>query len=184
MKLGRFGVLLVTGLSLFIGVGVAATSPAQVVHAKAKTTLKTFPKSMRGTWYSYQDNTMYKYKITATKLVDNGFVERLHSRKMSYVVKHTENSKHPSWFIAKNAKAKKQTWVTVWGWEQWGGDCAAYRVTTHKLGGHKVPVLQIAGGPATGYWTTRHGYHTKKLAKKYGNHYYKGERKHSLNQPM
>lgn len=176
MKLKRRGILLVLVLSMLFGVGMMTRSSNQVAFAKTRRTLKTFPKSIRGTWYSYQDHKMSRTKITAKKIIGDGYVNRVHSRKENYSVKVGTKRKHPTWVIARMATlTNKERWVNTLGWYQTAGAGGSYRKTVHKLGGHKHAVLQTATG--AGYWTFSHGYHSKHLAKKYGNHYFKGERK-------
>jgi len=175
MKLKRRGILLVLVLSMIFGVGMMTSSLNQVAFAKTRRTMKTFPKSIRGTWYSYQDHKMSRTKITAKKIVGDGHVYRLHSRKVTYVVKNNVKAKHLSWVIAgTRTLSNKEHWVNVIDWHQISGYGSFYRKATHKLGGHKHAILQMASG--VGVWTDGHGYHSKHLAKKYGNHYFKGER--------
>ncbi|WP_203639092.1 DUF4179 domain-containing protein [Levilactobacillus wangkuiensis] len=176
MKLKRRGILVVLVLSMIFGVGMMTSSSNQVAFAKTRRTMKTFPKSIRGTWYSYQDHKMSQIKITAKKFIVDGHVNRLHSRKVTYVVKNYANMKHPSWVTAgMMIHSNKERWVNVMGWYQSSGYGSSYRKATHKLNGHKRAILQMASGVEA--WTDGHGYHSKHLAKKYGNHYFKGERK-------
>ncbi|WP_125764733.1 hypothetical protein [Levilactobacillus mulengensis] len=175
MELKRRGILLVLVLSMIFGVGMMTSSSNQVAFAKTRRTMKTFPKSIRGTWYSYQDHKMSRTKITAKKIVSDGYVYRLHSRKVTYVVKNNAKMKHPSWVTAGMITlSNKERWVNVMGWYQTAGDGSSYRKVTHKLAGHKHSILQVSVGAE--FWTYSHGYHSKHLAKKYGNHYFKGER--------
>lgn len=169
-------IMLMVGL-LALPLGTVALGSAPVTaHAKAKTTLKTFPKSIRGTWYTYQYHKMYRYKITSKKIVGTGFTNRLHSRKLSYAVKFPAKIKHPTWVVAQNTSAfKHEHWINVKGWYQSAGDGTYYRRMTRKIGGHKYATLQLASGADA--WTDGNAYHSKKNAKKYANHYFKGERR-------
>lgn len=176
MRLKRHSGVVLMVLSLLVGVGVATNANQSVAHAKAKRTLKVYPKRIRGTWYSYQYHKMYRYKISAKKMVGTGLKNQLHSRKANYFVKNNAKMKHPNWVVARIFKlSNNERWVNVMGWYQTAGDGSSYWKTTHKLGGHKRAVLKMAGG--AGFWTYAHGYHSKHLAKKYANHYFKGERR-------
>ncbi|WP_203642669.1 hypothetical protein [Levilactobacillus andaensis] len=175
MKLRRSGMLLLLVLSLVLGLGMASTSSNQTAYAKAKYTMKTFPKSIRGTWYSYQYHKMYRIKITSKKITGSDFTNRLHSRKVTAYPKQSAKVKHPSWVTAGMMTVNHEHWVNVMGWYQSAGAGDDYRQVTHKIGGSQHSILQMAGG--AGLWTYAHGYHSKHLAKKYANHYFKGERK-------
>jgi len=177
MKLRRSGMLLLLVLSLVLGLGMASTSSNQTAYAKAKYTMKTFPKSIRGTWYSYQYHEMDRIKITSKKITEIKEVSRLHSRKTTAYPKENAKMKHPSWVTARMMTVNHEHWVNVMGWYQTAGDGESYRQVTHKIGGSHHSILQMAGG--AGFWTDSHGYHSKHLAKKYGNHYFKGERRNS-----
>ncbi|MFC6289009.1 hypothetical protein [Levilactobacillus angrenensis] len=55
-----------------IGIGGTTLSAPTTAQAKAKSSLTTFPKNMRGTWYHYEENNGYYYKsmkFTTKKLV-------------------------------------------------------------------------------------------------------------------
>ncbi|WP_143462521.1 hypothetical protein [Levilactobacillus enshiensis] len=174
MKLRRRGMLLLLVLSLVLGLGMAATTSNQTAYAKARYTMKTFPKSIRGTWYSYQYHKMYRIKITAKKMTGTDFTSRLHSRKVTAYPKSGAKMKHPSWVTARMMTVDHEHWVNVMGWYQTAGDGESYRQVNHKIGGQRHRILQTASG--AGFWTDSHGYQSKHLAKKYANHYFKGER--------
>lgn len=55
-----------------IGIGGTTLNAPTTAQAKAKSSLATFPKNMRGTWYHYEENNGYYYKsmkFTTKKLV-------------------------------------------------------------------------------------------------------------------
>jgi len=176
MNLKQRSFVLMLVLSVMVGLGLAVTTSNKVAYAKTQTTMKKFPKSIRGTWYSYQFHKMYRYKITAKKIVGSDFVNRLHSRSVTYTIKNNVKMTHPTWVTAGIfTLSNHERWVNVMGWYQTAGDGISYRRVTHKIGGQKHAILQMASG--AGFWTDGHGYHSKHLAKKYSNHYFKGERK-------
>jgi len=45
-----------------LGVSVAVVTPGTSAQAKAKPSLKALPKSIRGTWYHYEENDGYYYQ--------------------------------------------------------------------------------------------------------------------------
>ncbi|AYM02251.1 hypothetical protein [Levilactobacillus yiduensis] len=73
-----FGALLV---ATTIGIGGTTLTAPTTAQAKAKSSLKAFPKSMRGTWYHYEENNGYYYKsmkFTAKKQVLRNYFASSH----------------------------------------------------------------------------------------------------------
>ncbi|WP_125581436.1 hypothetical protein [Levilactobacillus cerevisiae] len=59
-----------------MGVAFAVVTPGMTADAQAKKSLKTFPKSLRRTWYHYEKNdngkfTYSKLTFTAKKMTEN-----------------------------------------------------------------------------------------------------------------
>lgn len=165
--LGSLGVAL-------MGVGLVAT-PVTVAFAKANRTLRTFPKSIRGTWYTYNNHHYYRVKITAKQMISAGTTQRLHSRKNVYFTgKPWAKRVHPSWIIAAHAYYQDEDWIWTYGWYQGAGAGNYYMRTSNYLEGKYHPALQLASG--AGIWTDGYAYHTKHLARHYSNAHFEGDR--------
>lgn len=136
---------------------------------------KTFPKKMRGTWYSCSsdDNSLTKTVITKNKMIyryKNGKVTNsLHVYK-----KHSLNPKSKgyrrnriSWLFlnyVKPFKEKNRYYVVYRGWNQVLGTNVHYNVS--KINGHEILTL------SSGFYVSDHSYKSKKLALKYKQKHY------------
>ncbi|MFC6180760.1 hypothetical protein [Lactiplantibacillus daowaiensis] len=163
-------------ITVMATVGVTAPTAAQTAQAATKYTIKAFPKRLRGTWYTYDtyNHKIVKVRITAKKLVSDGYTSRLHSRKVTSYPKQGAKMKHPSWIIGYNFTYKGEKWTQTYGWYQSAGDGEYYRKIDHRINGKKYATLQMAGG--AGIWTDGYGYHSKKAAKANGYRWFKGDR--------
>lgn len=179
MKLKRGVTLFVATLMLAL-LGMIGQPANQLTAEAAKYSLKTFPKRIRGTWYTYDkyEHKTRTIKITAKTLKDGKYVSRLHARKVNANIPDHPKVVHSSWITADNYPVFGEHWVDVRGWYQTSGDGGYYRKVTHKIHGKKHTMLQMAGG--AGVWTNSYGYHSKKLAKANANRWFKGDR-HNLN---
>ncbi|MDT7013592.1 hypothetical protein [Levilactobacillus namurensis] len=154
-----------------------ATMPVQTAQAKTHHTLKSFPKSIRGTWYSYNSKShrYFKTKITATKMSFGKSVYHLHSRKDLYGGKLWAKHKHPNWIVADHATTiTHEHFIHTYYWDQGVGSGDYYQRTSNLLGGKYYPALHYASGPEL--WTIGYSYHSKKIAKKYANAKFEGDR--------
>jgi len=166
--------LLALGLGL---VGALVTGPV-TASAASKSTMKTFPKAYRHTWYHYSrghyDTVTFGAKRVGGLSYFNGvatkYVAYLHAHKLTT----TKLKQHPSWSTAVNVTARQATWVNVRGWNQIMGAGDFYKVMSKSVSGQQHQVLSQAGG--AGVWTDAHYYRSKVVAKQLGNRHFKGER--------
>jgi len=163
-----------TLLTLTLGVAGVALSPATTSHAKAKTTLKTFPKRLRGTWYADAGKIDgYHYyngvRFTAKQFYFQANVTKnfvgfpLHAHKLPF----TGTKKgHLGWAYA--TKHHGLVKVAPWNRNVTLPLAGYYRKTTTKIKGHKVTVVQqVSANKKEVYYQY---YATKKLARQFAKH--------------
>lgn len=147
-------------------VGGTGVLSAPAVTAQAKSTMKVFPKSIRGTWYHYDGKGHYgTTKITAKKIKTRSYssghwytyTTPLHHRKTT--VDPDKASRHLKWGVAIMANG----WTDLRGWNQSAGDGVYYKVGHQRYHGKHVRVLKEAGGAMIE--VNKHSYKTKHLAK-------------------
>lgn len=147
-------------------VGGTGVLSAPAVTAQAKSTMKVFPKSIRGTWYHYDGKGHYgTTKITAKKIKERSYssghwytyTTPLHHRKTT--ADPDKASRHLKWGVA----IKVSGWTDLRGWNQSAGDGAYYKVGHQRYHGKHVRVLKEAGGAMIE--VNKHSYKTKHLAK-------------------
>jgi len=173
MKLKRLlGMVALTLVVATVGTMQALTK--QEVTAHASRTSRTFPKRLRGTWYTYMDHKYYRMRITAKKMSYGGYVSQLHSRKKTFYSKVATHPKHPNWIISRNLTYKGQAWTWTYGWYQGAGAGEYYSRVTCNLDGHRYAAIQLASG--AGIWTDGYAYHSKALAKRYAHTHFQGDR--------
>ncbi|MFC6289774.1 hypothetical protein [Levilactobacillus angrenensis] len=155
-------------LALLVG-ATGAMSPV-TAQAKHKTSLATFPRALRGTWYQdvgkvggyhyYNGVRFTKHKFYFLANMTKNFVgSPLHARKLP--VKETK--KHMDWVYA----TKKKGLIRV---EPWTNQITLplagyYRHATIKRKGKKVKVVQEVS--ANGKRVNYQYYATKKLARQF-----------------
>ncbi|MFC6164814.1 hypothetical protein ACFP3T_09060 [Lactiplantibacillus dongliensis] len=178
MKVKRLLVMFLATLAIMVS-GLFLKPNDQKAQASAYT-IKTFPKRIRGTWYTYDnyDHKIIRIKISTRKMSDGKYTNRLHSRKTTAYPKQGAKMKHPSWIIGRNFTYKGEHWTQTYGWYQSAGDGDYYRKVTHRIHGKKVQLLQMAGG--AGIWTDGYGYHSKRAAKANAKRWFKGDRHYQL----
>ncbi|WP_220727863.1 hypothetical protein [Apilactobacillus xinyiensis] len=145
------------------------------VQAK-KNYIHKFPKSLKGTWYSYDkdvdgNNKMYKLAINEKNF-------RFHPYKKHRVfigcqppkTKHEKSlyKKTEKWLYGISFKQKGHEWIKFYGWQQQAGCGQNYNV--RMINGHKV----LSIGDGAGNWICGHYYQSKKLALKMGTRHYHG----------
>ncbi|MCL0330788.1 hypothetical protein [Apilactobacillus xinyiensis] len=138
--------------------------------------LKKFPKSIRGTWYTYTNfgygkKKIYKLKANAKKLHFHPYVK--HNIGAGALPKATKKEKRYFnktiyWTYCDVFKFQGRKWFNFMGWQQDAGDGDNYNIS--KLKGHRV--LTLAGG--AGNWVSAHYYKSRQLAKKMGEKHYQG----------
>lgn len=167
MKLNQLmGIL---GVTLMVGTASPIVAPSVVAQAKTKTTLKTFPKSIRGTWHSYNlaGRNYHAVRFTAKGLAwqENvstrlGQPDKLKVHKLPF--SGTRKAGSWQWVFA----IKKQGFVKVSAWDKTVTlpPEGYYRVIQKKYQGKKIRVLQQTN-QLTGHRYYEYSYTTKKLAK-------------------
>lgn len=173
-------ILLTTILLAAMGVGGFQTSQVTTAHARAKKTMKVYPKRYRHSWYHYDGHGKYD-KVRFTKKVwhyaqyYDGTTTKgtltLHSRSVRADLDKAKI--HGSWVVGQKFSFRHASWIDLRGWNQSAGDGTYYKVTTKKFHGKKVSVLTDAYGAMV--TTDKHYYRSKKVAKRLGNHHFKGE---------
>jgi hypothetical protein len=178
MKIKRLLVMFLATLAIMVS-GLFLKPSDQKVQASAYT-IKTFPKRIRGTWYTYDryDHKIFRIRISAKKLTENKYISRLHSRKKTAYPKLGAKIKHPSWIIGYTFTYKGEYWTQTYGWYQSAGAGDYYRKVNHRIHGKQYATLQLASG--AGIWTDGYAYHSKKAAKAYSHHWFKGDRHNRL----
>lgn len=147
----------------FMGLGGGAGTAQAAQH-----TVATFPKSLRGTWYTYDSHQYYRTRITAKTITVNGTTGHLHP------VKAAGTNVQSDWVQATPVTYRGEHWINVRGWFQAAGSGDDYRKVTHTLKGKRHAALQYASGSV--FKTSTYGYRSKALAKTYAHHYYAGDR--------
>ncbi|MDF7673145.1 hypothetical protein PT281_07710 [Lactobacillus sp. ESL0701] len=153
---------------------IVAIAPHPI--AATTTKIKSYPKSMRGTWYYYDTYTQKLDKEVFTKKTAKFYVGK---KKVGYNTLHTY-VKHDQ-YLSNNAYLQKTghwayannsttinglTWLNIRGWNQGMGDGAYYNTAT--LDGTEI--LTNASGAKI--WVDHHAYRTPELAKAFENKHY------------
>ena len=136
---------------------------------------KTFPKKMRGTWYSCSsdDNSLTKTVITKNKIIyryKNGKVTNsLHVYKKHSLNPKSKGYRHNriSWLFlnyVKPVKEKNMYDVVYRRWNQFLVSNVHYNVS--KINFHEILSL------SSGFYVSDHSYKSKKLALKYKQKHY------------
>lgn len=155
-----------------LGVSLTVTQTQTPVQAKAKSSLKAIPKSVRGTWYHYEEHNGYYYqtmKLSAKKMtVYKGFdaYGRKHakSKYTLHTLKNVNNAlsysskKKAHWIFATNKKKGVEIGPWNFGFNFVGN--GVYKVTHQTYKGKKVKVLTNRNGEVKD-----HFYQTKAQAK-------------------
>ncbi|AYM03657.1 hypothetical protein [Levilactobacillus yiduensis] len=161
-----------------MGAAVTVATPGMTADAKAKKSLKTFPKSLRRTWYHYEKNAkgklVYsKLKFTAKKVNVswNGW-DTSKVRKDKYILHQYDPAKKlqqgkDNWYFAYKSGGKTR----IGGWDtdylpnmSYKRALEQYKVVTTKVKGKKVKVLHDTILPSRPV-DTKYYYTSKKLAK-------------------
>lgn len=161
--------LLFTGLLASTLLGTGTLLSVETPTTAQASTLKTFPKKMRGTWYYYnhQNHHYYKTRITAKAMIFDGYKETLHSRKSLFYHGNPKNrQKYARWITAEHVyTTDDDDFIHTYGWYQGAGSGEFYQRTNNQLGGKLRPALQYCHG--AGIITQGYAYRTKALAKRY-----------------
>lgn len=162
-----------------IGIGGTTLNAPTTAQAKAKSSLATFPKNMRGTWYHYEENNGYYYKsmkFTTKKLVlrnyfalGNIFTTK---RTLKYVkVKSLSSYAETADFTRKSrnrvsafAAKNGYTRIAPGGLLVTDGG-GTYKVIHKNYKGKSVKVLYMKAYEAFNSSSTDHLYQTKAQAK-------------------
>lgn len=135
-----------------IGATAVVTVPTQA-QAKSTSSLKTFPKAMRGTWYHYEENNGYYYKsmkISSKKMTVKNFLNpfyqkqakwtgTIHPIKNQRTFTEGESSKKLHWTSARSVKGGYTT-VLPYGIGATNGG-GTYKVIHKTYKGKSVKVL-------------------------------------------
>jgi hypothetical protein len=162
-----------------IGVTAAITGPTTVQAQAAKTSLAAFPKSIRGTWYHYEENNGYYYKtvtIGAKKMTVKNYFDAFGKKKAKWTgtlhtTKNQDNdfrqgwgNKKSHWTSAKSVKGG-YTKVVAYGMFATNGG-GTYKVIHKTYKGKSVKVLyNKAVVKNWGKQLADHYYQTKAQAK-------------------
>lgn len=151
---------------------IGAVADYSVLTVEAKTSMTTFPKKMRGTWYQYDyTGQLVKQTLTGKKWISyyNGKreVEYLHPEPKGRPAYPKYEKKKENWLyiLGSPVKVRGRKWILVEGWYQLGGG-ASYNVS--RINGHWV----LTNATGSGLWNSNHWYHSAKLAKKLRNKRY------------
>ncbi|UQS84643.1 hypothetical protein MOO46_05180 [Apilactobacillus apisilvae] len=145
-------------------------------HASHLKYLNKFPNEIKGTWYTYtNDSGLSKHK-KIEKMVVNKKTFNFHPYRKHDVIeganltKKQENelNKTSRWSYAMEFNYKGHKWFNFMGWQQGAGDGSFFNI--HNFDGHKV--LMSAGG--AGISVDGQYYKSKTLAKKFSNKRFKG----------
>ncbi|MFC6290580.1 hypothetical protein [Levilactobacillus angrenensis] len=174
-----------------LGAAVTVVTPSVTADAKAKKSLKTFPKSLRRTWYHYEKNgkgklVYSKLKISAKKIVSNwnGYdtskVFTTKSNLHQYNPAKKLQKGKDNWIFAykSGAKTRLDSWNPEFPKDMtYKRSREQYKVVTAKVNGKKVKVLHDTILPSLPQ-NTMYYYTSKKLAKQtnpkghnYADHY-------------
>lgn len=139
-----------------MGAAVTVATPGMTADAKAKKSLKTFPKSLRRTWYHYEKNAKGKLVYSKLKFTSKKFTNVWNTdpgMTKAETVKFTLHQFDPAKKLQKGKKnwaiAYKYGKATLWG--LWGysksemsykNALGKYKVVTSKVKGKKVKVLK------------------------------------------
>lgn len=170
-----FGALLV---ATTIGIGGTTLTAPTTAQAKAKSSLKAFPKSMRGTWYHYEENNGYYYKsmkFTAKKLVLRNYFASSHGdftkkTTLKYIKAKSVTSYGNSFGskrrnrVSAFAAKKGYTMVVPDGFFATNG-AGTYKVIHKNYKGKSVKVLYRKISSTDPIRATDHFYQTKTQAK-------------------
>lgn len=173
MKKMMIGLALATVIA---PVGLATGVPV-TAQAKNKLTMKSFPKRYRRTWYHYDGKGKYdklSFTSKAEKWDDDGEdsgTQYLHVRARNANPYKAETHSH--WITGTPMTVRHAHWISVYGWNQLAGYGIFYKVTNKTYKSTKYQVLTYAAGAGLAH--ARHYYKTQKIAKKIGNHHFKGE---------
>lgn len=157
----------------------AVTTEVATVQASAKSTLKTFPKSLRRTWYHYDGHGRYDtVKLTSKHYYTKSYYEKwyhssstLHSRNGKTDPEHLKM--HSSWVVGHAYHIGKAHWTNIMGWNQSAGDGTSYKLEIRKYHHKNFRLLSEGGGAEL--WISQHYYATKKVAHVMGNRHFSGE---------
>lgn len=156
MKLSKF--IAITAAITGLGITSALTTPATPAQAKAKYTLKTFPKAFRHSWYVSAGTRGNAIKIKAKTVwmrydTNTTFAKfHLHAKKLPL-----KDSTKP-WIYAK--KQRGGIHIGLWAKTVTLPLEGTYRVRTKTYRHHQIKVLQEFSG---GHVNTTY-YSSKKIA--------------------
>lgn len=168
MKLKRVAfmlIVLLTFISSFLV--VTPNEPVQASRLNANL-MRSFPKSVRGTWYYYYQSGSHKcYKIKITKNKFNNSRLRVYPNKFTVkdLFHFKRNDKKLGDCIAFYATYHHQKWVHTRGYYQTAGDGDSYRVISIKSKHKRIKMMEMAGG--AGNWIYGHAWQSKNLAYKH-----------------
>lgn len=139
-------------------------------------TLSVFPKSIRGTWYSYDDDKLETLKITATAITDDGNTTYLHAGPVKSLPKM--HPKHSTWIYASRPhKIRGIDLTEVRGWNQGAGDGASYGAfQSTDNSNNPITVLECAGGADVSL--NGNFYQSKSTAEQMKKQVFTGEKKY------
>ncbi|WP_338209464.1 hypothetical protein [Lactiplantibacillus paraxiangfangensis] len=176
MKLTKVLSIIVAGTTLGVAGGMVSSSVS--VQAKTKKSIKTFPKSFRGTYYRYEgkvDGVRY-YNIarisakTFGSRADMGtYTVPFHLHSVKLPVKRYAKKYNKKYKVADIYATKKGSVLYTYPILKITFPMAGYyKMGKKKLAGHKVKVLKRVS--KNGKHTDEYLFTSKKLARKYGVH--------------
>ena len=164
-----------------IGATALAVTPA-VAQAKSKTSLATYPSSIRGTWYHYEEHDGYYYKTMtfgAKKLTMKNYFDAfgkqhakwtstLHAVKKPNDFRYGDSKKKMHWAAAV-ARKGGYTQVIPYGYFATSGE-GSYKMIHKTYKGKSVKVLYSKNmSRPIGLVPTDHYYQTKAQAKHFNS---------------
>ncbi|KRM58033.1 hypothetical protein C5L31_001997 [Secundilactobacillus malefermentans] len=156
MKLTKMISLVAVAVTLGVS-GAELTTPT-TAQAKTKYTLKTFPKAIRGSWYTGSDIHSPAVKFKSKKMYwrtnfDTRFgSEPLHQHKLPFSGSKTS---YKNWIYAKRTRTGA-IYVNIWPKQVTYPMAGSYKLHTKKYKGHNIKVL---------YSGRLHFYRTKTIAR-------------------
>ena len=176
MKLTKVLSIIVAGTTLGVAGGMVSSSVS--VQAKTKKSIKTFPKSFRGTYYRYEgkvDGVRY-YNIarisakTFGSRADMGtYTVPFHLRSVKLPLKQSDKKNYKKYHATDIYATKKGSILHTKEIVNVTFPMAGYyKMGKKKLAGHKVKVLKKVS--KNGKHTDEYLFTSKKLARKYGVH--------------
>lgn len=176
MKLTKVLSIIVAGTTL--GVAGGMVSSGVNVQAKTKKSIKTFPKSFRGTYYRYAGKVdgVQNYNIARIRSKTFGSkadvgtrIVPFHLRSVKLPLKRSDKTNYKKYHATDIYATKKGSILHTKEIVNVTFPMAGYyKMGKKKLAGHRVKVLKNVS--KNGKHTNEYFFTSKKLAKKYGVH--------------